>query len=201
MGLRVINWRLILEVGAVILIAAAGLAIGRQTAEPHAAPAAPVKGAVAPHPTKAGAVAAALDYLDALRWDVLVDDRRRRAAIAKRATSDTASEIDAELASAVEPLRGAVTVPPVVARPAVLGYRVDRYEGSKVSISVWGFVLFATGAYEPTTQWATSRIDLAWEAGRWLVESVTSHGGPSPESGVEELAAAAGRFREVRRAP
>src|SRR4051794_18137365 len=88
------------------------------------------------------AVAAALGYLDALRWDVLVDDARRRRVIERLATPEAAPRLDAALAAPAEALRAVVTDPPVVARTSPLGYRVDRIADGRAVVSIWGFALF-----------------------------------------------------------
>jgi hypothetical protein len=151
--------------------------------------------------TRRAAVRAAVDYLQALRWDVLIDAERRRKAISARATPGAASQLDAELATPAEAVRAAVTRPPVVARTAVLGYRVQLHDGGRAAVRIWGMVLFGTGAYEPATQWSTSDVSLVWSDERWLVDGVRSRGGPSPDSPLRTLVRSARALREVRHVP
>jgi hypothetical protein len=186
-------------VGALLAAALAGTLVGRASvsAADGSHPSLSSRAA----PTRQAAVMAAIGYLRALRWDVLVDDARRRKAIEERATAEAAPRLDAELAAPAEALRGAVTRPPVVARSAVLGYRVERQENERASVRIWGMALFGSGAYSPTTQWSTSDIGLVWADGRWLVDDVRSVGGPSPASRVRTLARASHNLREVRCAP
>jgi hypothetical protein len=186
---------------AVLASVVVGLVIGRASIQPAQRPHDDTRRTQASAPTARGAVRAAIAYLDALAWDVLIDDARRRRAIRARATPAAVAELDAELAAPAEALRGAVTRPPVVARSAVLGYRIPRFDDRRASIRVWGVALFGTGAYEPTTQWSTSDIGLVWSRDRWLVEGIRSHGGPSPDSPVRALARHARDFREVRHVP
>jgi hypothetical protein len=94
-----------------------------------------------------------------------------------------------------------VTRPPIVARSAVLGYRVNQQDDERASVRIWGMALFGSGAYSPTTQWSTSDIELVWSQGRWLVDGVRSDGGPSPASGVRALARASRNLEEVRCGP
>ena len=164
-------------------------------------PVAPSPPAAGARPTERTAVVAALAYLDALRWDVVIDDQRRLATISEYAIEDVAAQLDAELAAPADALRAAVSEGPVVARRAVLGYRLDRFSREEASVSVWGVALFATGVYEPTTQWSTSEIDLVWQAGRWRVSGVRSEGGPSPDSRLAVLAQETRDFRELSDAP
>jgi hypothetical protein len=151
--------------------------------------------------TREAAVRAAVDYLQALRWDVLIDADRRRKAIAGRATPKAARQLDAELAAPAEAVRAAVTRPPVVARAAVLGYRVKLDDGGRAEVRIWGMALFGTGAYAPTTQWSTSDVSLVWAGERWLVDGVRSRGGPSPDSPLETLVRSDRALREVRHVP
>jgi hypothetical protein len=191
-----------LVLGAVTALAAAAIAgtlIGRATVSAADGVHPPRTSRAAP--TRQAAALAAIGYLRALRWDVLVEDARRRRAIEERATAQGAPQLDAELAAPAEALRGAVSRPPIVARSAVLGYRVDRQDNERASVRVWGMALFGSGSYSPTTQWSTSDIALVWADGRWLVEDVRSVGGPSPGSGVRTLARASRNLREVRCAP
>ena len=186
---------------AVLLAFIAGLVFlsGRASVpEPVATKPTPAASAVR---TPSGALRAALDYLSALRWDVLVDDRRRRGALARHALPAAVPELDAELAGPAELLRNAVTSRPVLARPVVLGYRIETFAGNRASIAVWGMALFGTPAYPPTTQWSTSTIDLVWSLDRWLVIAVRSRGGPSPQSPLSMLVRADRTFRQVRREP
>lgn len=186
---------------AILVSVLVGLVIGRAGVEPPQRPGEDARRIQAPAPTARGAVSAAIAYLDALTWDVLIDDARRRRAIRARATTAAATELDAELAAPAEALRGAVTRPPVVARSAFLGYRIARFDEHRASVRVWGVALFGTGAYEPTTQWSTSDIGLVWSRDRWLVDGIRSRGGPSPDSPVSALARRARDFREVRHVP
>lgn len=188
------------QVILVLVVAVLGILIGRASAAQQDGA---VKRPTAPAATstRAGAVVSAIGYLSALRWDVLVDEARRERTIARYATPDAASQLDADLAAPAELLRAAVTRPPVLARSAVLGYRVDRFEADRATVSVWGMALFGTGTYEPVTQWSTSRVELVWSSNRWLVAGVRSNGGPSPDSSLRALARAQRTFREVRHAP
>jgi hypothetical protein len=147
-----------------------------------------------------GAVQAAIAYLGALGWKVITDDVRRRDVIARRATPEAVQPLDAQLAEPAAAVR-AVAELPVIARRAVLGYRVDAFSGSQATVSIWGMALFATGVYDATTQWSTSRISLVWSSGRWLVSDVKSTGGPSPDTPLRALAAADRGFKELRHVP
>ena len=163
-------------------------------APPHASPDLP------PKPSADGAVTSAIAYLEALSLDVLLDDDQRREAIERRALPEAVDALDARLDEPVERLR-AVAEAPVVARRAILGYRIENYSGPDATVAVWGMALFATGVYDAATQWSTSRINLRWRTNRWLVASVENDGGPSPQSALDDLTEIHTRFREVRHVP
>jgi hypothetical protein len=151
--------------------------------------------------TRDGAVVVATSFLDALRWTVLVDDRRRMAVVRRFAAAGAGPTLDAGVSQGIADVRQAVAVTPVVVRPAFLGYRVDRFAARGASVSVWGMALFGSGAYEPVSQWATSSLDLVWERGTWKVASIRNRPGPSPRWSVSELARPVASFAEYRHVP
>jgi hypothetical protein len=189
------------QLGAVVAVAFLGVLVGRASvsAADQAAPrtAAPQRMV----PTERNAAVAAIEYLGALRWDVLIDDAERRRVIEGRATPEAADDLEAELVAPSNALREAVSQPPVIARTAVLGYRVLQANDRRASVRIWGMALFGSGAYKPATQWSTSDLALVWSGDRWLVDGVESRGGPSPGSGLKALAARARGLKEVHHAP
>ena len=186
------SWLLAVAAAAILgMVVAGGSNPPAETSQPRATTG----------PSPRTAVTAALTYLDALSWDVVIDDDRRLKTISSLAVESAATELDAELAAPAEALRAAVSEGPVVARRAVLGYRLAGFSHERASVSVWGMALFATGTHPPTSQWSTSRIELVWSADRWRVTDVVSEGGPSPDSRLSVLVAAARDFRELNDAP
>jgi hypothetical protein len=189
-----------LSIPLMVLAAVLGIVVGRASVSAADRPERPSR-TTPVGPTGEAAVRAAIGYLDALRWDVLVDASTRRRVIAARATANAVAELDAQLAASSEALRGAVTRAPIVARIAVLGYRVKLLGSRSAEVRIWGMALFGTGAYPPATQWSTSDLRLVWSGGRWLVDGVRSRGGPSPASPLRTLARSDRSLREVRHAP
>jgi hypothetical protein len=160
--------------------------------------------AVAPaasEPTPETAVAAAIGYLTALRWDVVVDPRARRRVIEQHATAASVAQLARQLEPAAEGLRAVTRRGLVVARTAILGYRIRSAEPTRVTVRIWGMVLFGTRTYRPTTQWSTSDIQLVLQDERWLVEDVTSRGGPSPDDSIRTLVTRTRGLEEVRHVP
>jgi hypothetical protein len=187
------------QIGAIITVAIVGVLIGRASISP----AEPARTSTAPRPlpTSRGAVIAAIEYLDALRWDVVVDDTERRRAIRERSTPKATEELDRALAAPAAALREATAAPPVVARTAVLGYRLFRSHDRRASVRVWGVAVFGTAAYPPATQWSTSDVELVWSDGRWLIDGLENRGGPSPSFGIRGLARRTQGLEEVRCVP
>lgn len=188
------------QVGAIVAVAMVGALIGRASAsvaDPEHGQATSAESSA----TARSAAVAAIGFLDALRWNVVINETERPRVLSNRATSRAADELDGELVAAAAGLSEAVAESPVVARTAVLGYRVLHSDGRRASVRVWGFALFGTGSYEPATQWSTSDLELVWSYDRWLVDGVESRGGPSPSSGVHALARRARGLREVRDVP
>jgi hypothetical protein len=92
----------------------------------------------------------------------------------------------------------------------LLGYRVDRFTGTKARIALWAVVVHASDVdASMAPAWTTSTLDLEWIGGDWkLVNAMTTPGpGPAPQPhegliGVPaSLIAAAGTFREFSDVP
>jgi hypothetical protein len=191
---------LVVGVAAVAVAAVVGILIGRTSVSSADRPTR-LSQRSSDAPTRRSAALAAIDYLHSLRWDVLVDATQRRRAIEAQATPQAAPKLEAELVAPAQALRAVISRPPIVARTAVLGYRVKRLDDSRASVRIWGMALFGTGAYEPTTQWSTSDVALVWSGRRWLVGGVESHGGPTASTPVRALARATRDLHEVRHVP
>lgn len=184
---------------AIVAIAILGVLVGR--ASSSAADRSERQPEAVAVPVDNSPAAVAMGYLAALRWDVLIDDAERRRVIAEWATPEAAERLDADLAPGAEALRDAVRRQPVVARRAVLGYRVLPGTDGRIVVRIWGVALFASRLYEPTTQWSTSDLTMVRSGDRWLVDAVESRGGPSPRSALKELAHRARGLEEVRNVP
>ena len=152
-------------------------------------------------PTTHRAVAAATAFLAALRWRVLIDDKRRLSELRRFAATGATRALENVVARGMEDVRRAVRSAPVVVRPVPIGYRVDRFEPPRATVSIWGMALFGSGAYEPVSQWATSTVELAWQHGAWKIAAMRNRGGPSPRWSIEELADGAASFDEYRHVP
>ena len=202
--------------GAVLLVFALGLAVGRLSAPsdaPEAVPVAPLPEASsdpAPSPvgdpglaasrTREGAARTAARALSSLADPRLLSSpQARRAVVARIAPPGyraelaplferTYSYLDGLLGAAAD--RGEV-----VLRMTPLGYRVEAFSTTRASVAVWQVTLLATPERAPIAAWSTSRAELVWSGGRWRVERFgVDAPGPVPSVTAPEAPVAAGEF-------
>jgi hypothetical protein len=202
--------------GAVLLVFALGLAIGRLNAPgdgPEPVPVAPLPEAAydpAPSPvddpgpaasrTKAGATRTAAQALSSLADPRLLSSpRARRAVIARIAPPDYRAELaplfERTYAYLDEFLGEAADRGEVVLQMTPLGYRVESFSATRASVAVWQVTLLASPERAPIAAWSTSRAELVWSAGRWRVERFgVDTPGPVPAVTVPEAPVGAGEF-------
>jgi hypothetical protein len=193
---------------AALLLLAAGIAVGRHTAEPRkpsAQPAATVTVTVpaethaateTPKPSHAddspfartpeGAAAAATAYLSVLSGPALLD----RAAVSRTLNAIVSTGSRVQLVSAYQTAADrareqlgvdATSASSVVLRAASVGYRVDGFQPSAASVSVWRVGVVGSGAsVTPRQSWRTETVSLVWERGTWKIDAVRSSPGPTP---------------------
>jgi len=202
--------------GAVLLVFALGLAVGRLNAPgdgpepvPVAAlpeartdpsrPAVENPGPVAPR-TRAGAARTAAAALSSLADPRLLSSPQARRAVVARIAPPA---YRAELAPLFERTYGylgellgtSADRGEVVLRMTPVGYRVDAFSATRASVAVWQVTLLATPERAPIAAWSTSRAELVWSGGRWRVERFgTDTPGPVPSVTAPEAPVAAGEF-------
>jgi hypothetical protein len=196
--------RVVAAAGAVALVFALGLALGRWSAPggeasragsgPSAArQAAPQRPPGAATPTSAqrdrtreGAARAAAGALRSLADPELLRDpelrRRVVGAIARPGYRDELLPMFDRTYGYLADLLG----PParrgdVVLRMTPLGYDVERFAPGRATVAVWQVTVLATPEREPIGAWSTSRAELVWADGAWRVERFGSDApGPAP---------------------
>ncbi len=202
--------------GAVLLVFAVGLAVGRLTSPsdgPGAITGAPPPEASAdsaPSPgespgpaaarTKEAAARTAARSLSSLADpQLLASPRARRAVVARISRPGYRAELaplfertygylDGLLGTAAD--RGQV-----VLRMTPLGYRVEAFSAERASVAVWQVTLLASPERAPIAAWSTSRAELVWSGGRWRVERFGSDTpGPVPAVTAPEAPVGAGEF-------
>lgn len=136
--------------------------------------------------TRAGAVAAATNYLTVLSSDAVLNDGRRDAAIRAMATSSFAPTFLKQTAAANTQLergplgaglrRGA----PTVFQAGQLGYRVDSYSADAATVGIWNVALIGNATtVAPLVAWQTNTFQLRW-AGDWKLAGYRGEDGPTP---------------------
>ena len=163
--------------------------------------------------TKDGAVAAATNYYLVLSSPLILDDAKRREAIATLAAPQAAAALKRQYDQAAPRLRRMLAVEEgaqVLLRSVPIGFRVDRFDDSTAEVTIWAAGLVGSSAQAGGTgapvreNWGVSTITLAWVEGDWkqvrLREQrplVPLAGGQAP-SPAEELVTQARTFQEYR---
>lgn len=202
--------------GAVLLVFAVGLAVGRLTSPGkgrEAIPAAPLPEASAdparpsvedPGPaasrTRAGAARTAARALSSLADpQLLASPQARRAVVARISRPGYRAELAPLFERTYSYLDGLLGASAdrgeVVLRMTPLSYRVESFSATRASVAVWQVTLLATPERAPIAAWSTSRAELVWSGGRWRVERFGSDTpGPVPAVTAPEAPVSAGEF-------
>jgi hypothetical protein len=179
---------------AIAVLSAAGVAAGisqvtRPTSPSHA------------HPTRAGAVRAAVAALYQLSIPAVLSRATFEDAVRRLAAPGARQRIEATFGAAEPTLTSAFRRSPRLLRGAPLGYRVDRFTSTEASIAIWTVAIAASPRFEAAAQWRTLLIDLVWTHGRWRVSDGSGIDGPDPSTPLPRLAAEAARFRRLTYVP
>jgi hypothetical protein len=136
--------------------------------------------------TPEGAAAAATAYLSVLSGPALLD----RAAVSRTLNAIVSTGSRVQLVSAYQTAADrareqlgvdATSASSVVLRAASVGYRVDGFQPSAASVSVWRVGVVGSGAsVTPRQSWRTETVSLVWERGTWKIDAVRSSPGPTP---------------------
>ncbi len=202
--------------GAVLLVFALGLVIGRMNAPgdgPKPVPVAPPPEASAdpsrpavenPRPvasrTRAEAARTAAAALSSLADPRLLSSpQARRAVVARIAPPGYRAELaplfERTYGYLDELLGASADRGEVVLRMTPVGYRVDAFTATRASVAVWQVTLLATPERAPIAAWSTSRAELVWSGGRWRVERFgVDTPGPVPVVTAPEAPVGAGDF-------
>lgn len=145
--------------------------------------AAPVTEAQAAEKT---AVAAALQLAAAPQQWLYLTDAELEAAVRAVAAPASATRLVAEVVSEIGLVRDALRRSAGriwwLVRP--LAWRIEHFGGDRASVSVWTVsVLSASDVAVPQSDWFTSRYDLQWVDGRWLLTATRDEPGPTPQLG------------------
>lgn len=136
--------------------------------------------------TEQGAVDVALQLAAApQRWLYLTDAELTTAVrgIASPLAADRlVADVTAEVALVRDALRASTGRIWWIVRP--LAWRVEAFDSDRASVSVWTVsILSASDVALPQSDWFTSRFDLEWFAGRWLLAATSEEPGPTLQLG------------------
>lgn len=142
----------------------------------------------AARPDVAGARRAALAFAGASQQWLYLDDAEVEAAIRDIATDAAAEALVRETVAEISVARDALVhaagpvwwfVRPLASKVTVAGERARA--------SVWVVtVLSAADVALPQADWLTLDLELVWEPGGWLLESIDDRPGPTPTSGTRD---------------
>jgi len=194
---------------AVVLAALAaavllGVLLGRasvadQPARPPAdgAARAIVDGVPVEHPrTRAGAVAAAADYAQALSQAALVGEERLLAAQQQTFTAHALRMLGAEVRQQARTARAALELAGrgrstrAATQHAPLAARVLRLADGQAEVALWSVDLSTAGPHDTAQAlWMTERLALVWEDGRWRIAGARAASGPVPRTAQRQPSA------------
>ena len=173
--------------GSGVLLVRAGSSAGEPSASavrevaPRPEPAHPPAEA-----TEQGAVDVALQLAAApQRWLYLTDadlESAVRGAASPRAADRLVTDVTAEVGLVRDALRQSTGRIWWIVRP--LAWRLEEFDVDRASVSIWTVsILSASDVALPQSDWFTSRFDLEWFAGRWLLAATRDEPGPTPQLG------------------
>ena len=166
-----------------------------------------------------GAVAAAANYATVLASTLILDQPRRRAAIAALAAPETLGRQQRAFDQAVASLRkglgvtdGSALDGTVLLRAVPVGWRLKEYTGDRATVAIWvTSVLGALGTPPdgvPVREaWGTTTVKLRWVDGDWKQLQTTTTDGPVPiadtatPTAASQLIPEAQQFKEFNYAP
>ena len=164
-----------------------------------------------------GAVAAAANYTRALSSDLILDETRRRAAIATLAAPEARARLQKTFDQAVVSLRQGLGVgeadsgAQVLLRATPVGWRVESYSGRAATVAIWvtsvGGSVGGSAPVPVREGWGTTTVQLRWAGGDWKQVASTTTDGPvpiadvAPPTAAGELVSQANEFKEFTYAP
>ena len=169
--------------------------------------------------TQQGAVAAAANFTRVLSSSLILDDGKRRLAIATLAAPEARTRLQRTFDQAVGSLRKGLGVTgaaddgsQVLLRATPVGWRVEEYGGGTARVAIWvtsvsGSLGGAQGPVPIREGWGTTTVDLRWVKDDWKQLDTTTAEGPvpiadvAPPTAAAELVTKASEFKEFTYAP
>lgn len=172
--------------------------------------------------SQGGAIAAATNYIAILNSELLFDDAKRNLAVdaiatpeahvrLQRALDTTAKSVAAALTRDIGGTGTSVTLDPakVIFQAIPVRYRVDHYDGTHASITIWmtGVAGYQDSSLPVQEAWGLTSVRLQWTDGDWKETGATVQDGPvpvaddTPPTPTPALVREAQQFKEYRYAP
>ena len=140
--------------------------------------------------SKAGATAAATNYIQFIGGPMILEPEKARAALGTLAAPESKQKLLTEFESNLASIQNSTQLVANAARGTKvsvgsypLAYHVNNYSSTVAEVSIWSVSVVAVdGQLTPTQAWATLAIDLEWTDGDWKVTSDGTTSGPVPVS-------------------
>lgn len=137
--------------------------------------------------TRAGAVAAATNFVAVLSSPAMLNDAQRAMAVRRMATEQFAPRLLEQTEAANRQLAagplgtGLRQGDATVFQGAQLGYQLVGFSHDRATVSVWSVAIIAnTGAVTPQVGWQTNTFELAWQDADWRLDGYRGRPGPTP---------------------
>jgi hypothetical protein len=197
-----------LGVGLVVLVVVsiAWVLLGRATA-PQASGVASLDGSAramlagipVSHPrSRAGAIAAAADYAQALAVQAMTDDQHLVDAQRATFTSGALQRLAPRVRMGARTTRAALALtssspatPDIEVRHVPIAARLLRFRPDRADVGLWSVDVAAPRGGMARAIWMTERLSLRWSRGRWRIASARGGSGPVPAAGQRQPSSAA----------
>jgi hypothetical protein len=161
--------------------------------------------------SRAGAIAAATNYVGVQTSTLMLDEGRRRRAVAALAAPSAAAGLQASAAGNATAMAAALKTSGatgVILKAIPVGARVDRYSDDAATVSIWLTSIGGSTNGVPVRQsWGVTTVTLQWAGGDWKQVSASTTRGPVPladdaqATAASELIGKTKDFKEYTYAP
>lgn len=161
--------------------------------------------------SRAGAIAAATNYVGVQTSTLMLDEGRRRRAVAALAAPSAVDGLQASAAGNATAMAAALKTSGatgVILRAIPVGARADRYNDDAATVSIWLTSIGGSTNGVPVRQsWGVTTVTLQWAEGDWKQVSASTTRGPVPladdaqPTAASELIGKTKDFKEYTYAP
>jgi hypothetical protein len=161
--------------------------------------------------SRAGAVAAATNYVGVQTSTLMLEESRRRRAVTALAAPSAAAGLQASAERNATAMAAALRTSGatgVILRAIPVGARVDRYNNNAATVSIWLTSIGGSTNGVPVRQsWGVTTVTLQWAGGDWKQVAASTTLGPVPladgaqPTAASELIGKTKDFKEYTYAP